>query len=91
MYKPKFMDSHPGHLRKAVSQPRDMSKWSVLASFSRHSTNSFLNYAIPDDGAIPSLTDVKALIAMKALKPASGVHCNFAPAVEEVLTEPVHR
>jgi len=55
-----------------VSQPRDTGKWSVLAT-SAASTNSFLNYAIPDDGAIPSLTDVKALIATyEGADPAPG-------------------
>lgn len=85
------MDSRiQSYLRKAVSQPRDTEQIGpFLASFSRHSTNPFLNYAIPDNGAIPSLTDVKALIATyerRGLKPRLEYIATLAPAVEETLT-----
>ncbi|MGH8896103.1 MAG: hypothetical protein ACRDZ4_03550 [Egibacteraceae bacterium] len=34
-----------------------------LATFDRHSDSPYRNYAIPDDGAEPTTTDVQALIA----------------------------
>ncbi|MBW4575107.1 MAG: hypothetical protein KME08_07470 [Aphanothece sp. CMT-3BRIN-NPC111] len=51
------------YLRFTVSQQRDTEQInSFFASFNRFSDNPFLNYAIPDNDAIPSLSDVKALI-----------------------------
>jgi ribosomal protein S18 acetylase RimI-like enzyme len=83
-------DRIQSYLRKAVSLPRDTEQIGpFLASFSRHSTNPFLNYAIPDDGAIPSLTDVKALIAIyqrRGLKPRLEYITTVAPAVESALS-----
>jgi hypothetical protein len=59
------MDSRiQSYLRFAASQQRDTQQIGpFLATFNRHSANPFLNYAIPDDAATPSLTDVNALIA----------------------------
>ena len=52
------------YLRFAASQQRDTERIKpFLATFSRHSANPYLNYAIPDDSAAPSLADVNALIA----------------------------
>jgi hypothetical protein len=49
------------YLRFAASQQRDTERIGpFLATFSRHSANPYLNYAIPDDGAAPSLADVNA-------------------------------
>ncbi len=47
------MDSRiQSYLRKAVSQPRDTEQIGPFrASFSRHSTNPFLNYASSTAGA----------------------------------------
>jgi predicted GNAT family acetyltransferase len=59
-----------------------------LASFSRTSSNPFLNYAIPDDGATPSDGDVTALIAAyerRMLKPRLEYVADLAPAVEPAL------
>ncbi|MEG3975323.1 hypothetical protein QT970_11950 [Microcoleus sp. herbarium8] len=51
------------YLRFAASQQRDTERIGpFLATFSRHSANPYLNYAIPDDGAAPSLADVNALL-----------------------------
>jgi len=59
------MDAHiQSYLRGAASRARDTERVGpFLATFSRHSANPFLNYAIPDDGAIPSSDDVAALVA----------------------------
>ena len=77
------------YLRFAASQQRDTQQIGpFLATFSRHSANPYLNYAIPDDGAAPSLADVKALIAaysQRGRKPRLEYVAKLAPAVEETL------
>ena len=77
------------YLRFAASQQRDTEQIGpFLATFSRHSANPYLNYAIPDDGAAPSLADVKALIAaysVRGRKPRLEYVAKLAPAVEETL------
>ncbi|MBW4671364.1 MAG: GNAT family N-acetyltransferase [Cyanomargarita calcarea GSE-NOS-MK-12-04C] len=86
------MDSRiQSYLRFAASQQRDTEQIGpFLATFNRHSANPFLNYAIPDENAIPSLTDINALIAAyskRSLKPRLEYVATLAPAVEEALTE----
>jgi GNAT superfamily N-acetyltransferase len=59
-----------------------------LSSFSRHSENPFLNYAIPDDGAEPSPDDMQALIAAYEARgriPRLEYFPSVAPAVEAAL------
>ncbi|MFN6486873.1 MULTISPECIES: GNAT family N-acetyltransferase [unclassified Nostoc] len=84
------MDSRiQSYLRFAVSQQRDTEQIGpFLASFNRHSVNPFLNYAIPNDAATPSLPDIKALIAAyksRGRKPRLEYVASLAPAVEEAL------
>jgi ribosomal protein S18 acetylase RimI-like enzyme len=84
------MDSRiQSYLRFAASQQRDTEQIGpFLATFNPHSTNPFLNYAIPDDAATPSLSDVKALIAAyesRGRKPRLEYVATLAPAVEEAL------
>jgi hypothetical protein len=77
------------YLRFAASQQRDTEQIGpFLATFSRHSANPYLNYAIPDDEAAPSLADVNALIAaysVRGRKPRLEYVAKLAPAVEETL------
>ncbi len=77
------------YLRFAASQQRDTEQiGQFLATFSRHSTNPFLNYAIPDNDATPLLSDVNALIAAyskRDRKPRLEYVAQLAPAVEELL------
>ncbi|MGD0410056.1 MAG: GNAT family N-acetyltransferase [Candidatus Limnocylindrales bacterium] len=59
-----------------------------LASYSRTSSNPYLNYAIPDDGAEPSARDVTELIdayVHRGLKPRLEYIPDLAPAVEPAL------
>jgi ribosomal protein S18 acetylase RimI-like enzyme len=84
------MDSRiQSYLRFAASQQRDLEKIGpFLATFNRHSANPYLNYAIPDDDATPSPSDVKALIAAyskRDRKPRLEYVATLAPAVEEAL------
>ncbi|WP_138498329.1 GNAT family N-acetyltransferase [Nostoc sp. PA-18-2419] len=77
------------YLRFAASKQRDTQQiGSFLASFNRYSANPFLNYAIPNDAATPSLTEIKALIAAyesRGRKPRLEYIASLAPAVEEAL------
>jgi hypothetical protein len=44
------------YLRFAASQQRDTERIEpFIATFNRYNDNPFLNYAIPDDNAVPSL------------------------------------
>jgi GNAT superfamily N-acetyltransferase len=59
-----------------------------LASFSRRSPNPYLNYAIPEDGAVPSDADIRALIGAyrdRGLAPRLEYIPDLAPAVEPAL------
>lgn len=84
------MDSRiQSYLRFAASQQRDTERLEpFLATFNRYNDNPFLNYAIPDDNATPSLSDVNALISAyerRGRKPRLEYVAKLAPAVEEVL------
>ena len=77
------------YLRFAASQQRDTERIEpFVATFNRYNDNPFLNYAIPDDNAVPSLDDVNALITAykkRGRKPRLEYIASLAPAVEEVL------
>ncbi len=77
------------YLRFAASQQRDTEQiGQFLATFNSHSANPFLNYAIPNNDATPSLSDVNALIGAyekRERKPRLEYIAQLAPAVEEVL------
>ncbi len=84
------MESHiQENLRIAASRARDVVRIGpFLATFSRQSTNSFLNYAIPDPGIIPAPPEVAALIATYRHRnrvPRLEYLTHLAPAVEPVL------
>lgn len=82
-------DQIQSYLRFAASQHRETEQiGSFLATFDRHSANPFLNYAIPDNDATPSSTDVIALIAAynrRNRQPRLEYVTELAPAVEEAL------
>ena len=84
-----MQDRIQSYLRFAASQHRNTERIGpFLATFNCHSANPFLNYAIPDDAATPSLTDVTALIAAykgRDRQPRLEYVTNLAPAVEAVL------
>lgn len=77
------------YLRFAASNQRDTEQiGSFLATFSVHSDNPFLNYAIPDDNAIPSSTNVAALITaykQRSRIPRLEYITQLAPSVEGAL------
>ncbi|BAZ15893.1 hypothetical protein NIES4071_77660 [Calothrix sp. NIES-4071] len=77
------------YLRFAASKQRDIEQiGSFLATFSVHSDNPFLNYAIPDDNAIPSEADVNALITAYKQRlriPRLEYITQLAPSVEGAL------
>ena len=85
-----FMESRiQSYLRFAASQQRDTERIEpFVATFNRYNDNPFLNYAIPDDNAVPSLGDVNALITAyekRGRKPRLEYIASLSPAVEEVL------
>ncbi|XZN90536.1 MAG: GNAT family N-acetyltransferase [Microcoleus sp.] len=77
------------YLRFAASQQRDTEQIGpFLATFSSHSANPYLNYAIPDEGATPSVAHVNGLIAAysgRGRKPRLEYVAKLAPAVEDAL------
>lgn len=77
------------YLRRSIAEGRDSERIGpFLASFSRTSTNPFLNYAIPDDGADPTAADVQRLIeayAMRGLRPRLEYLPRCAPRLETAL------
>lgn len=77
------------YLRSATVRVRDTERIGpFLATFSRSSTNPFLNYAIPDSGARPSVQDVEVLIEAyerRGLSPRLEYITACAPEVEEPL------
>jgi ribosomal protein S18 acetylase RimI-like enzyme len=77
------------YLRVAASHKRETERIGpFLATFTAHSANPFLNYAIPDDGATPSADDVTALIrAYQRCEriPRLEYVARLAPAVEPAL------
>ncbi len=84
------MDSRiQSYLRFAASHQRDTERIGpFLATFTRHNDNPFLNYAIPDDDAIPSPTDIASLIAAYERRgriPRLEYVARLAPAVEGAL------
>lgn len=79
------------YLRVAASHQRDTERiGSFLATFTPDNNNPFLNYAIPDDYAIPSAADLRALVTAyekRSLKPRLEYVAQLAPAVEGVLLD----
>ena len=77
------------YLRVAASRARETERIGpFLATFSRSSRNPFRNYAIPDDGAIPSPGDVAALIdayRRRGRVPRLEYLPGLAPSVEAAL------
>lgn len=77
------------YLRAVTARARDTeSIGPFLATFSRSSTNPFLNYAIPDDDARPSARDVEDLIRAyerRGLHPRLEYITTCAPWVEAAL------
>lgn len=91
------LDQEDGHmnsqiqsyLRFAASCQRDTERLGpFLATFNRHNDNPFLNYAIPDDEAMPSCADITALITAykrRSRIPRLEYIPRLAPAVEDAL------
>lgn len=77
------------YLRVAASQDRATARIGpFLATCSPHSANPYLNYAIPDDAAVPTAADVAGLIeayAQWARIPRLEYITRCAPAVEPAL------
>jgi GNAT superfamily N-acetyltransferase len=79
------------YLRIAASHQRKTAQVGpFLATFSSSSDDPFLNYAIPDDNATPSPTDVQDLIIAyetRSRQPRLEYVSQLAPAVERVLLD----
>jgi ribosomal protein S18 acetylase RimI-like enzyme len=77
------------YLRWAASRGRETERIGpFLATFTRHSNNRYLNYAIPDDGATPTAGDVRALISaydQRERTPRLEYVPRLAPAVQGML------
>lgn len=84
------MDSRiQSYLRAAASHARETERIGpFLATFTPHSDNPYLNYALPDDDTTPSVADVAALIAAyqrRGRTPRLEYVARLAPAVEAML------
>jgi GNAT superfamily N-acetyltransferase len=79
------------YLRVAASHQRETAQiGSFLATFSPSSDDPFLNYAIPNDNAKPSSTEVNALIVAyekRSRQPRLEYVSQLAPAVEMALLD----
>lgn len=77
------------YLRVAASHRRDVEQIGpFLATFTPHSDNPYINYAIPDDGAAPTAAEVATLIEafeLRDLQPRFEYITQLAPAVEPAL------
>ncbi|MGB3439313.1 MAG: GNAT family N-acetyltransferase [Actinophytocola sp.] len=83
------MSALQSHMRRAAAAGRMTEQIGpFLATFSRESDNPFLNYAIPDDGAHPSPSDVDDLVhayARRELLPRVEFMAETAPEAEQAL------
>ncbi len=83
------MSALQSHMRRAAAAGRLTEQVGpFLATFSPDSANPYLNYAIPDDGARPSSSDVDALTeayAQRDLLPRVEFMAEIAPAAEQAL------
>jgi len=79
------------HMRRAAAAGRTTEQVGpFLATFSAESTSPFLNYAIPDDGALPTRSEVDALTAAyreRDLLPRLEFLAATAPAAETALRD----
>ncbi|WP_291415531.1 GNAT family N-acetyltransferase [Actinophytocola sp.] len=77
------------HMRRAAAAGRTTERVGpFLATYSAESTNPFLNYAVPDDGARPTASDVDALTAAyrrRDLLPRLEFLADTAPEAESAL------
>ncbi len=77
------------YIRINASRGRELEQVGpFLATFSPHTTNPYLNYAIPDADAVPALDDAEALAKAfehRDRKPRFEFLPGIAPAVEAVL------
>jgi ribosomal protein S18 acetylase RimI-like enzyme len=77
------------YLRVAAPRGRDVERIGpFLATFNRDTDNPYLNYAIPDNGARPSKSEVAALVAAyrrRERKPRLEYIASLAPDVEPAL------
>lgn len=77
------------YLRVAAGHGREVEQIGpFLATFSLHSDNPYINYAIPDDGAAPTAADIAALIEAyerRNRRPRLEYIAQLAPEVEPAL------
>lgn len=85
------MSALQSHMRRAAAAGRSTEQVGpFLATFSADSTNPFFNYAIPDDGAVPSPSDVDSLVVAygrRELSPRVEFLVDTAPAAETALLD----
>lgn len=84
------MERHiQSYLRQAASRWRETQRIGpLLATFTPHDANPFLNYAIPDEGAVPTPAETAALIAafqQRSLAPRLEYLPALAPSLEPIL------
>jgi GNAT superfamily N-acetyltransferase len=76
-------------LRAVTARARDTGRIGpFLATFSRSSANPFLNYAIPEENAVPTADDVAGLVnayRSRGLRPRLEYIPGIAPLVEDAL------
>jgi GNAT superfamily N-acetyltransferase len=79
------------YIRTNASRGRELERVGpFLATFSTHTTNPYLNYAIPDAGAEPTVDEAAALAGVfeqRGRKPRLEFLPQVAPAVESALAE----
>ncbi|MFZ0666206.1 MAG: GNAT family N-acetyltransferase [Acidimicrobiales bacterium] len=83
---PTVLERIGGYVRRYAEQQREVERTGpFLATFGRHSNGPYLNYAVPDDGAVPTRTDIERLVSLyeeRDLRPRVELVRSLSPSAD---------